>query len=406
MTTPKKEKTDPMDIDVLIDKVAKLPVPDIEKADLLKQFKENLMHPDHGEIENLNRIQNKYTSPNLLSPSQFLPPINPAFNQMSGQMPIQMLPPPQQFPTDIMTTAHFEILRNKMDSIQLELVDLLRHVKDYTQRYMNATRQQDMEKIDAYINGLFEIDKKMKVAEEKAREFEALEDQEKEPETKQSAISRATNGIKNFLGSIGDNVAGITNLVSNTAKIANDTLSKKIIGGPTQKQPDKETSNSKNIVSVEDYIKSNMNEMEGTSTSQSTIENAKNTVISTNANNLNTLKPKQHLEDSSTTPEESSQEEITQAIDKLNKSINEDIENTVKDGENKIAETPPAATSPVATSPVQQGGASEKKLSNKIKLLKLKLTKNKLEKELKSHKTRKLTNIKNKHTMKGTKHRK
>ena len=36
-----------------------------------------------------------------------------------------------------MTTAHFEILKNKIDTLQYELIDLLRHVKDYTQRYMN-----------------------------------------------------------------------------------------------------------------------------------------------------------------------------------------------------------------------------------------------------------------------------
>jgi hypothetical protein len=158
-----QSRNDPMDIDVLLEKVSSLPIPDNDKADLLKRFKANLANPTHGEIENLNRIQNKY-SKNLL------PSTNPIYNQMYPSTPIPPYPstPMSGLPGDYLTTAHFEVLKNKMDSIQLELVDLLRHVKDYTQRYMNATRQQDMEKIDAYINGLFEVDKQMKRAEEQA----------------------------------------------------------------------------------------------------------------------------------------------------------------------------------------------------------------------------------------------
>ena len=78
----------------------------------------------------------------------------------------------QQQPTNLMTTAHFEILKNKLDSLQYELIDLLRHVKDYTQRYMNAVRQQDLDKIDDYINGLFEVDKALKETREKAQQQE------------------------------------------------------------------------------------------------------------------------------------------------------------------------------------------------------------------------------------------
>jgi hypothetical protein len=407
MTTVNTRKSNPMDIDVLIEKVSKLPIPDSSKAELLKQFKDNLMSPDHGEIENLNRIQSKYTSPQLLppiqsqiplQPNQFLPPVNPLYNQM--QMHIPPVQSTQQMPSDIMTTAHFEILRNKMDSIQLELVDLLRHVKDYTQRYMNATRQQDMEKIDDYINGLFEVDKKMKDAEQKAKEYEVAEPEE-EPDTRKSMITRATSGIKNFLGSIGDNVAGITNLVSNTAKIANDTLSKKVLGG-TESQPVVKESTNKNIISVDDYIKSNMNSIEGTTTtsptpSQSsantsgTISSSPNIMISSNANNFNALKPKEHPENSSNTTEEASQDEVARAIDKLNKTMNEDIENTVKEGENKINTTtksiPTSGNVNTTSSTSQAGGkrdGTETKLTKRIELLKL--NNQKLNKQLSTYK--------------------
>ena len=57
----------------------------------------------------------------------------------------------------------------------------------------------------------------------------AILEPSEEATTKESVISKATNGIKSFLGGIGDNVSGITNLVSNTASIANGYLTKKII---------------------------------------------------------------------------------------------------------------------------------------------------------------------------------
>ena len=62
-TTPMEPKKDNyVDIDSLINKVSKLPIPDTEKADLLRKFKENMMNPGHGEMENLQRIASKYSS--------------------------------------------------------------------------------------------------------------------------------------------------------------------------------------------------------------------------------------------------------------------------------------------------------------------------------------------------------
>lgn len=419
-----KSKSNALDIEVLIEKVSKLPIPDTEKADLLRRFKENMMNPHHGEDESLTRIQNKYTPANLLPPisppislSMALPPPQPL--QPPQLQPLQQPQPPQQppeilpsyypmqsrMPSDVMTTAHFEVLRNKMDSIQLELVDLLRHVKDYTQRYMNATRQQDMEKIDAYINGLFEVDKKMKRVEEQV----AMTTEEAEPqqEEQQSTVARATNGIKNFLGGISNGVSSITNLVSNTAKIANDTLSKNVFSsttsGPTTGTTSGTTTtpktniisnNQSNIISVDDYISTNSNALNIPATSNtsntsntSSINNPSNTIIS-NANKLNQLVE-------TTEPNNPSETDVEDAISRLNETMNADIENTVNQGENiKISDTKSEtnnSSSTNTTNPitVTQTGGGVSRLTKKIELLKLKLTKRRLENKLySSHKTK------------------
>jgi len=416
------EKKDPMDIDVIIDKIDKMPIPDAEKAAFLNQIKQNMMNPSRGEDENLNRIQSKYMSPTLfpLQTSQSslhtspyyqsppIPPLNliPANPLGYGGYPLQQSPMQQamipQMPSNLMTTAHFEILKNKIDSVQLELVDLLRHVKDYTQRYMNATRQQDMEKIDAYVNGLFEVDKKMKEADEKAKEYEAENQEEEEPATRESIIGKATSGIKNFLGSIGDNVAGLATMATNTANIANSYLSKKVISSnssnaspqvatkPELNKAGRNTNNvGKNIVSVDDYMN---NTQESTESNTSITPGNIITANSNNINKLETTNPssqpipegKNNEKDKKDTetvePTEPTEDDITKAINKLNDSMNEDINNTIKEGDKQINTTTP--TTATASALVQSGGKGESRLTKKIKLLRLKLTKNKLQKEL------------------------
>jgi hypothetical protein len=472
---PAADKKDAMDIDVIIDKIDKMPIPDADKASLLNQIKQNMMNPSRGEDENLNRIQSKYMNPTLFptypipGEQSFMPPNpqqphshqphqthqphqphqphqqlqqqqfamqNPMQNQFmpyqnQNQMYSQMMMQP---PTNLMTTAHFEILKNKIDSVQFELVDLLRHVKDYTQRYMNATRQQDMEKIDAYVNGLFEVDKKMKEADEKAAEYEANPDEEEEPQTRESIIGKATSGIKNFLGSIGDNVAGLATMATNTANIANSYLSKKVISGNTSNaspqvatkpelntstgtntntttntakkntntntstntNTNTNTSTNKNIVSVDDYMNGTQ---ESTDSNTSSTSITPGNIITTSSNNINKLETTNPSSQSKAEEEEKAEEEakedkadtpteddITKAINKLNDSMNEDINNTVKEGDiqiNTTTPTPATATAPTAaTATVQSGGKHESRLTKKIKLLRLKLTKNKLQREL------------------------
>ena len=415
MATENK-RTNYMDIDSLIDKVSKLPIPDTEKADLLRKFKENMMNPDRGEIENLNRIQSKYSTMYSgtanpqgglpVAPAEFLPSINPNLSQMPISSMAMMMP--QQLQQNCMTTAHFDVLKNKMDSIQLELVDLLRHVKDYTQRYMNATRQQDMEKIDAYINGLFEVDKQMKRAEEQAAVMATEEEADVAaagPE--KSTITRATDGIKNFLGSIGDGVSGITSFVSSTANIVNDTLSKKVLSTPTTTTTSPNTTspntatasasasassstnntgaatnttaNTKgntngNIVSVDDYINSNMNQIESTSPVVPASSSTSNPNNITSSNNINAMAARPEVKkESKVETAEGNQEDITAAINKLNDTMNADINNTVKNGQDVMTES-------------QAGGGStarqENHLTKKIRMLRLRLTKQKLEEQL------------------------
>ena len=540
--TPKDNN--PLDIGIIIDKIDKLKIPDDDKAFLLTQIKKNMMTPSFGEDDNLNRIQQKYTSHLQNNQQPYQQPQQQPHQQPYQQQKQQQKQQPyqQQYQqqyhqpynnsienttNNIMTTMHFDILKNKLDAVQLELIDLLRHVKDYTQRYMNATRQQDMEKIDAYITGLFEVDKKIQQVREEAQDIEQsqakAQREEEEPETHTSIIGKATSGIKNFFGSIGNNVAGVANLVSSTASIANNYLSKPVIGGiktsnvspdilttnntknlntkntdthnsntknttiqtkiPENKQISNMVSSSnsnfnnnisktigKNIVSIDEYIRSNANNLNKPLVSYGHTGNNNNTgsnnhtgdIISTNANYINSLSRtpiniKKNILQKSDTPEqapdapeqeqdapeqeqdasehkpdvpeqeqdekeqeqdvpEQESDDITDAIKKINSTINTDINQTINDGDKILNDSkqqvnPDITTETIDTidtidkQKIQIGGLRHKKYTNKlfnnIKLLKLQLTKHKLSSELQKIKKKHII-INNKKTNKKT----
>ena len=436
ITQPTNSSTN---IQTILDKIKTLSISNDDKALLMNQFKQNIMNPSQGEDKNLDHIQQKYLgslgslgnlgqSPLQLSDTNHIhnqyqqQPNNYSYNSMSQPMLQPMLQPMSQ--SNLMTTAHFEILKNKIDSLQYELIDLLRHVKDYTQRYMNSVRQQDLVKIDEYINSLFEVDKNIKETKEKVEEaaIKATDTLEtEEPATEQSIITKATNGIKNFMGSIGDNVSGITKLVKSTADVANGYLSTNIIKPSTVKNnntsnvsitnkpniTNKSITTNKNIVSVEEYMNMNKEtekdkntliiepdnkpdntyeddteepvteepDTEEPVTEEPVTEHTETNSINLNANNINNLSNEETIPEE-TIPEENIPEDISpdslgNALKELNDKMNEDINNTLKEKN-------------VNTNTVLQQGGSQKtqKLKKNIEILKLKLTKKKLQKEL------------------------
>ena len=286
-------------VQVILDKIKNLPISNDDKTILMKQFKQNIINPSLNEDQNLSDIQKKYLNPKQIMDTNYIhsQPDYSTFKDpnlsLYPQQNLQLQAPFQQpmhyyngnqqlqlqnmNQSDLMTKSQFEILKNKIDSLQYELIDLLRHVKDYTQRYMNSVRQQDLVKIDEYVAGLFEVDKSIKEVKEKSLELEAKTPEEG-ADTQESVIAKTTNGIKNAMGSLGSSISGITSLVSSTANLANSYLSTPIIkkkegeqpktskptetNKPNQPTETTETKNT-NVVSVDEYIKDKENR-EGT----------------------------------------------------------------------------------------------------------------------------------------------
>lgn len=370
----------PISANEVINKITNSSLSPQDKISLLQFLKTNMKPPSQGENADLDQIQQKY----FPSPMQYQ-----SQNQSTPQqqyMDYSMVYPSQQAsqqlfqPQQGMSQTQFEILKSKMDSISYEMIDLLRHVKEYTQRYMTAVREQDMKRIDEYINSVMQVDKtmnEMKQLQNMTEQRMAMEAQppEEQAETKESIISRTTNGIKNFFGGLKDNVAGVTDLVKKTANIANNALSAKIIGGDDEdetpsnsnnttntsntKAATPKKSNNKNIVSLDEYIKSNLNNPEGISsntTSNTTATNTRSDINNFNKNNTTTPTTNQNTINQNTTPAPQQPNQTNQSMnkntnsrpDKLNNAINrlnQNIqnmpkpENTVQTGGSRISTT-------------------------------------------------------------------
>jgi hypothetical protein len=75
-----------------------------------------MMQPSRGEDENLNRIQAKYASPALgaplpISQYQAFPQQSETASAPTMYNPYMMTTMQPQMPMNLMTTAHFEILK-------------------------------------------------------------------------------------------------------------------------------------------------------------------------------------------------------------------------------------------------------------------------------------------------------
>jgi hypothetical protein len=280
--------------------------PDTDKLKLLTNLKEDLTNPSNMETESLEHLSNKY------DPNRFQNPQNPQNPMMSGypyQIPSYQQPiPPPYYHNPMMSfnpmmgyhpmmgyqqnSQQFDLLRNKLDTIQMEMIDLTRHLKDYTKRYMNAVREDDMTKLDEYIRSLIGVDKEVAQAKEAIEEEKKLREEVLEPELEKAKeeeekgmVGKAADGVKDLMGTLGRNFSSLTDVVSNVTNAANNTLSKQILPNnkPKNAQPETTTasttasttttptttpttsttppkSKNKNLISIDQYINQYNNE--------------------------------------------------------------------------------------------------------------------------------------------------
>ena len=327
----------------MLNRVMASDIPREDKIKILLKFKADMLHPEKGEQRELENLESQYsqlTNPNISIPGQSLQSLQSQPYQQPQQPQQQMLPQqpqqpqqemlPQQYmyagqqpyyspyqmqppnfgymmpyqqqsmqPQQTISTQQFEILKNKLDTIQLEMIDVVRHLKDYSKKYMMAVRQDDMSKLDTYVRDLINVDKKLEdtqnAVNEQREEFKEAKEEIKDVEDadNQSIFGKATSGMKGMMGSIGKNIGSVSDLVKNTASATNDMLKKNIL--PTNETPKEENKPNNNIMSVDQYVNEipdkNPTEIITNTLPEQTPETAKNTQIEEKTTDEAAVKP-------------------------------------------------------------------------------------------------------------------
>jgi len=125
------------------------------------------------------------------------------------------------------TSAEVAQVKNKVETVQLELIDIVRHLKEYTKKYMDMSREQQSEAMLEYINQSMGQNKQLSTLQQMKNEAEGRELKEtqdvKERENKGgivgnmargaiNVVTTAFKGANSMLNSAGE---GLTNVVGN-----------------------------------------------------------------------------------------------------------------------------------------------------------------------------------------------
>ena len=154
-------ESDNRQLNEMIQKIMASDMNEEQKLQLLTMIRNQLINPESGEKDKLSFLHQKYDPLQQFQKHQqmmsaypyhmpnYQQPMMPPYQPMMPQYPQMM---PQMMPMmGMQNNYQFDILKNKLDTIQMEMIDITRHLKDYTKRYMTAVREDDMEKLDVYI---------------------------------------------------------------------------------------------------------------------------------------------------------------------------------------------------------------------------------------------------------------
>ncbi len=144
------------------------------------------------------------------------------------------------------TSAEVAQVKNKVETVQLELIDIVRHLKEYTKRYMDMSREQQSDAMLEYINQSMGQNKQLSTLQQMKNEAEERELKEtqdaKEKENKGgivgnmargaiNVVTTAFKGANSMLNSAGE---GLTNVIGNVTNKNKETSSGTPVGTPEE----------------------------------------------------------------------------------------------------------------------------------------------------------------------------
>ena len=287
-----------------------------DKINMLKVLETNLKQTDKMDNAEINEMRNKYSQPQYPVMPQPQYPImpQPQFQPQYSVMPYPQFQPqypmmmPQSMPQYQMPNPQIDMLTNKVNTMQLEMADLMRHMKDYTRKYMDVVRQDDMERIREYIKDLTEMKDTINNAKLLAQ---ATEEQE-EPEEEGNIMDTATNTIKNGLSTLTNaaNSIGEKMGISNNTQVTNKTSEEE--EGQEEVQEEVEEEGQEEVEEELEEGGQEEVEEEGQEEGQEQQEEESSNMMSLEEYNKNNLAPKNTTQDSK--PERNLESELTNEL--------------------------------------------------------------------------------------------
>jgi len=153
------------------------------------------------------------SSPYGMPPTQYGMPPSPYGMPPYGMMPAGMggnLAMPYYMGAQ-QPNMQVEMLGNKINVLQMEMADLTRHLKDYTRRYMDVMREDDMQRIKTYIEELSNVKETVEEAKGLANTMGPTPEElaAEEESANKGLIDKASDTVKNGLATMTNAVNSI-----------------------------------------------------------------------------------------------------------------------------------------------------------------------------------------------------
>lgn len=237
MMSPAGNEVGPKELNGLVDVIMTSDMDRPVKRQLLKVILNNIKTITDREDKEIDDMRDKYTAGAYMASSlmpqvqsQLMPPLNPYMMPQLQPNPYMMpqTANPYMMPAQMMPgmggnmampyymgaqqpNMQVEMLGNKINVLQMEMADLTRHLKDYTRRYMDVMREDDMQRIKTYIEELSNVKETVEEAKGLANKMGPTPEElaEEEESANKGLIDKASDTMKNGLATMTNAVNSI-----------------------------------------------------------------------------------------------------------------------------------------------------------------------------------------------------
>ena len=182
------------------------------------------------------------------------------------------------------TSGQVMALRSKIDALQLDMIDMVRHLKDYTRQYMDVAKKPMVEGLTDYVDQLTEQGKLMNRI-EKAKE-NAIEEAVKE-EDKPGIVGNIFNTVKSTVKGA---VSGANTILNVAAENGSNAINS-ILPNTNEEEPQNNEEDNKPLDDLANIVE-NMNKPENNKSNKKTTLKKKRPIrnLRIKSNEINTEK--------------------------------------------------------------------------------------------------------------------